>query len=329
MPDESPENLGPDEFNPEQPGGPAVQPGQSFLGQKAGDAKGKIAQKAGEVAAKKVAGKAAGEAASGAVTAGTGGVGALLRPAIKWLTEKVVNKLLSKDWWKVILQIYWPQIATFLLIIGFVVIAATIIIRAYKAYWGRGQAQAASIYSDKDMGILDGILNGDIDNLNLNLTGKFASPVGNDGNIVSFNNTLHGRSFLYPETITKHNVYRGYGTPGVGDAVDLSLATESGSNKPVNAMFNGIVSQNADCAVLDSDPIEYNYPIQARYCHTHDIVTGKVSAGQEIAKIGKYKHVHFEVWVGNRSIHTAKQDITNGTPYGKYLWFRIKKIFGI
>jgi len=370
MPDESPENLEPENRGVDKdlyehakdnvlgpkstrkynvPGGPAIEPEQyqemQDFGQELGNempmrtagekipgkrqAKQKVAEAAGKAATKKLAGKAAGEGTADIATAGTGGLGAVLRPLIKWATEKIVNKLLSKDWWKIILKLYWPQIATVLLIAGFALISITIIIRAYRGFWGRGQVQAASVYNDKDSAIIAGILDGDTDFLNLNLTGQFASPVGNDGNIVSFNNTLHGRSVLYPATITKHNVYRGYTNPGVGDAVDLTLANDSGSNKPVYAMFNGTVSQIADCAVLNSDPVEYNYQIQARYCHTHDIVSGRVKAGQEIAKIGKYKHVHLEVWIGNVSIHTTKKDISNGPPYGKYLWFRIKKIFGI
>lgn len=152
MPDESPENLEPEEFNPEQPGGPAVQPGQSFLGQKTDQAKSKVAQKAGQAAAKKVAGKAAGEGAADVVAAGTGGVGAILRPVIKWATEKIVNKLLSKDWWKVVLKLYWPQIATALIVIIISVVAITIIIRAYRGFWGRGQVQASSIYDSSVMG---------------------------------------------------------------------------------------------------------------------------------------------------------------------------------
>lgn len=146
------QNLGPEEFNPEQPGGPALQPGQSFLSQKADQAKGKISQKAGEAVAKqvgkKVAGKAVGEATAGAVTAGTGGVGVILRPVIKWATEKIVNKLLSEDWWKVILKLF----ATVLLVVIIGIVAITIVIRAYKGFWGRAQVQAASIYDSSVMG---------------------------------------------------------------------------------------------------------------------------------------------------------------------------------
>lgn len=160
MPDESPENLGSEEFNPEQPGGPAIQPGQSFLGQQANQAKGKVAQKAGQVAAKKVAGKAAGEGAADVVAAGTGGVGAVLRPVVKWATEQIVNKLLSKDWWKVILKLYWPQIATVFLVTIFCVVAGTIIIRAYRCFWGRCQVQAASIYNGGDMDAISFVANG-------------------------------------------------------------------------------------------------------------------------------------------------------------------------
>lgn len=162
MPDELPENSNPDEFNPEQPGGPALEPGQSFLSQQADKAKGKVSQKAGEAVAKqvgkKVAGKAAGEAAADVTAAGTGGIGAVLRPIIKWVTEKIVNKLLSKDWWKVILKLYWPQIAAFVIIIIIAIFAITIISQAYRGYWGRGQVQAASIYNADDAALIQQLL---------------------------------------------------------------------------------------------------------------------------------------------------------------------------
>ena len=158
MPELDDQNLEPDEFNPEQPGGPSLQPGQDYLSQKADQAKGKIGQKAGQLASKKLAGKVAAEGVADAATVGTGGLGAVLRPVVKWATEQIVNKILSKDWWKIILKLYWPQIATFLIIIGIVVVAGTIIMRAYGGYWGRGKVQAASIYNPDDAAYIQQIL---------------------------------------------------------------------------------------------------------------------------------------------------------------------------
>lgn len=150
--DELPENLEPDQI----PGGQAVKPGR--LSQAVGGAKDKLAKKAGEVAGKKLAGKAAGEAAADAATAGTGGLGAVLRPIIKKATELVVKKLLSKDWWKFVLKAFWPQILAWAMIVLFIVIAIALVSRATRGLMGRSRIQAASIYDSSVMGSIDVIL---------------------------------------------------------------------------------------------------------------------------------------------------------------------------
>lgn len=153
----------------------------------------------------------------------------------------------------------------------------------------------------------------------------FANPIGNQ-TIISTGDSYHGRSVLRREDTDGHDVFYGWGSPGTGDAVDLVLATSSGSNKPVYAMFTGTVTidgtlgSNDSCAVLTSTGRPEK--IQAWYCHTHDIVKGNVTAGQQIAKIGRHKHVHFEVNINKKSIHHEP-----GEPKGLGLWNRIKTTF--
>lgn len=159
MPNDLLEKLDPDpdlETGKEIPGGPAVEPGR--FSQAFGGAKNKLAKKAGEAAGKKLASKAAGEAAADATATGTGGIGALLRPIIKKATEVVVQKLMSKDWWKLVLKAFWPQIAAGVIIVFFIVIAIALVSRATRGLMGRSAAQASSIFNSDDKGNIQIIL---------------------------------------------------------------------------------------------------------------------------------------------------------------------------
>ena len=73
------------------------------------------------------------------------------------------------------------------------------------------------------------------------------------------NRTLHGRSVYRPRSVRGHNVYKGYSTPGVGDAVDLF----GSAGERVVAPFSGVVYSHG----FDMQTREYIYlyrPANAR-----------------------------------------------------------------
>lgn len=55
--------------------------------------------------------------------------------------------------------------------------------------------------------------------------GRFSSPVG-DHTITGFNGDLHGHSFAYTPFYERHNVFKGFSSPGVGDATDIKIGSD-------------------------------------------------------------------------------------------------------
>lgn len=177
MPDELPENLGPDGTPYEAAGGEALRRGEKpgWLSRAGSSIKNRFTNKSKGGApdatkkppgikggatdiAKNQGAEALGTAAAAAVTGGSGGIGAVLGPIIKKATEFVVKKLLSKDWWKVVLMAFWPQLAAGVIITLFIVIAVVLVSRAGKGPWGRSAAQDSSLYSNSDINDIQVIL---------------------------------------------------------------------------------------------------------------------------------------------------------------------------
>jgi len=159
------------------------------------------------------------------------------------------------------------------------------------------------------------------------LQGSFFSPVGNQ-KIQIFNSTLHGRSVSRPEHDGGHNVFYGWGSPGVGDATDLKI----GIGKPVYAMYDGDLSipqdsstSSAQCLVLKNDQVQ----LVSWYCHVRDKKSGQVKAGDQIAVVNDVGHLHLEVWIGGKSVHTTQADLASKKyeQKGKYLWDHLLVIF--
>lgn len=164
------------------------------------------------------------------------------------------------------------------------------------------------------------------------LPGKFVHPFGST-KITSFNNTLHGRSVMRPEHVEHHNVFNGYSSPGNGDAVDINQSIGT----PVYSMFSGTVRVEGEGrysrVVVTSDSSDPSYgpnKIEAWYCHVSNRTSAKtVQAGDKIATLGVsgIGHVHLEVWVNGKSIHTTAEDLSSGKygdNHGHYMWDHIK-----
>lgn len=167
--------------------------------------------------------------------------------------------------------------------------------------------------------------------------GSFGAPV-DVSKITSFNNTLHGGSVMHPGnwynkdgTRMPHNVFKGFTTPGVGDAVDIT----TGYGSPFYAMYDGQTEKKNSCVVLTST----DKKIESWYCHVHnfDSKLGNVTKGTQIGDVGvitkdkkgnehTISHVHLEVWIDGKSIHTTSTDIASkkNNDLGRYLWDRIK-----
>lgn len=169
----------------------------------------------------------------------------------------------------------------------------------------------------------------------IGLPGRFAHPFPSDKKVTSWGgSTLHGRSAQKTEDDGGHNVFNGFSSPGTGDAVDMG--GEYGM--PLLAMFNGTITNEGSGrysrVILRSEG--YANKIEAWYCHVgRKLPNGtKVNAGDAIATLGasSIHHVHLEVWVDGKSIHTTAADVASGRhsdEVGKYVWEHIQLAFGI
>jgi len=102
------------------------------------------AEAVGKEAAAEAAGEALGDAA-GAAAAETGPLALAVRKAVKWATEKIIKKVLSRPLWKNLLAAFAPQLLT----IVFVVVGLSLTSKAFAGNWGIGksnQSLSASSY---------------------------------------------------------------------------------------------------------------------------------------------------------------------------------------
>jgi murein DD-endopeptidase MepM/ murein hydrolase activator NlpD len=164
------------------------------------------------------------------------------------------------------------------------------------------------------------------------LSGDFFPPTGTQ-KPSHFNGTLHTRSTMRPEAGSGHNVFKGYGSPGTGDAVDIGTGS---SGSPVYAMFDGKVSHATNagekaatqCLVLTANS---GTDIEAWYCHVKGDSKESVNAGDKIGETAFTNggHLHLEVWIGGKSVHTTQADLASKKyeQKGKYLWDHLLVIF--
>lgn len=132
------------------------------------------------------------------------------------------------------------------------------------------------------------------------------------------NQTLHGRSVHRRENVSGHNVFRGYSNPGTGDALDLF--TEGGT--AVYSIAEGLVvsrhglSDTRKEVVYLSGSVD-GAPIIAVYAHVEAHpslrVGDRLSRGDAFAAIRSDlhdPHLHFELWVGGKSVsHAMPKDL--------------------
>lgn len=122
---------------------------------------------------------------------------------------------------------------------------------------------------------------------------------------VDVNQTLHGRSVFRPENVRHHNVFKGFNSPGTGDAIDLFCA----SGTEVFAVEDGVQT------VLRSDAFRSQViylegeGFTAVYAHIDarvDRVNARFSKGDVLGTVGghlNHPHLHFELWQNGRAVN--------------------------
>jgi murein DD-endopeptidase MepM/ murein hydrolase activator NlpD len=130
------------------------------------------------------------------------------------------------------------------------------------------------------------------------------------------NQTLHGRSVYRTEDVTGHNVFKGYNTPGEGDALDIA---GTGWKSPVYAVCDGAITRWQFDAkrleVIYFEGISDGDYITAVYAHINRDESIKLSAPvPRGTKLGVVRgdlsdpHLHFELWVNGMSVAAPRPE---------------------
>lgn len=122
------------------------------------------------------------------------------------------------------------------------------------------------------------------------------------------NGTLHGRSVHRPENVSGHNVFKGYNSPGTGDAVDLFAS----GGVPVYAIGYGVQTRwRNDATRLEVIYIEGNsngVDWLAVYAHINAKLEAEgvhVQAGDVVGSLRSDlsdPHLHFELWLDGKAV---------------------------
>jgi len=118
------------------------------------------------------------------------------------------------------------------------------------------------------------------------------------------NRTLHGRSVHRPHNCSGHNVYKGYNTPGTGDAIDLFCDPRT----KVVAAHAGVVTRHR----LDGTRKEVLYIESVDYTSVYAHVDATIRVGTTVVSgvpvaVVRHDlndpHLHFELWVDGKAVH--------------------------
>lgn len=119
------------------------------------------------------------------------------------------------------------------------------------------------------------------------------------------NATLHGRSVHRKRDVPGHNVFKGYNTPGVGDAIDWFDKT----NVPVYAIADCVqTAHRNDANRLEVITLEGEGWL-AIYAHIDAVHNGAGKRFRQNDVVGRLRgdlkdpHLHFELWIKGRAIH--------------------------
>lgn len=136
---------------------------------------------------------------------------------------------------------------------------------------------------------------------------RFIAPVQGFA-VRRVNTTLHGRSVHRPEDVSGHNVFRGYNSPGTGDALDVFCPGRT----PVVAIGEGTQIRHANDAsrkevvyIAGDGWVAVYAHIDAQYQDTGH----RFDAGDRVGLVRgdlNDPHLHFELWLStDRAVSAA------------------------